>query len=193
LERIYFVSSIDILHRLTSTSNSNQVFFIMVVVSNINVPKPYKKLVLVGDGGVGKTALTNRLRLGTFVEGYVPTLGVEVHPVEHDNTMISIWDTAGQERFSGLGDGYYLNADNVLVVYDVNSARSWASVPGWIDKVKGVLPNVTITLCGNKVDVGSRAVATIVVRTYAEAHGYEHFDVSAKSCFNFQRVVSHVH
>jgi GTPase SAR1 family protein len=93
---------------------------------------------------------------------------------------------------SGLGDGYYLNANNVLVVYDVNSLESWESVPGWITKVNRVSPNATITLCGNKVDVGSRAVATTVVRTYAEAHGYEHFDVSAKSCYQSERVVSHV-
>ena len=62
--------------------------------------KPTFKLVLVGDGGVGKTTFVKRHLTGEFEKKYVATLGVEVHPLEfHTNRgqlVFNVWDTAGQ-------------------------------------------------------------------------------------------------
>ncbi len=73
---------------------------------------PTFKLVLVGDGGVGKTTFVKRHLTGEFEKKYVATLGVEVHPlVFHTNRgplRFNVWDTAGQEKFGGLRDGYYI-------------------------------------------------------------------------------------
>ena len=63
------------------------------------------KIVFIGDGGVGKTILCKNLLGMNFEPRYVPTLGAEVHPVEHSDSVI--WDCPGQERYGGLGDGYY--------------------------------------------------------------------------------------
>lgn len=86
------------------------------------------QLVLVGDGGVGKTTFVKRHLTGEFEKKYVATLGVEVHPlVFHTNRgpiRFNVWDTAGQEKFGGLRDGYYIQGTcrpNVLVV-DVRRA-----------------------------------------------------------------------
>ena len=72
-------------------------------------PKVQFKLVLVGDGGTGKTTFVKHHLNGEF-EKYVATLGVEVHPlVFHTNRgqiKFTVWDTAGQEKFGGLRDGY---------------------------------------------------------------------------------------
>jgi len=66
--------------------------------------KPTFKLVLVGDGGVGKTTFVKRHLTGEFEKKYVATLGVEVHPLEfHTNRgqlVFNVWDTAGQVRAS---------------------------------------------------------------------------------------------
>lgn len=71
---------------------------------------PEFKLLLVGDGGVGKTTLVRRHTTGEFERKYLPTLGVDVHPVVfHTNfgsLQFNVWDTAGQEKFGGLRDGY---------------------------------------------------------------------------------------
>lgn len=62
---------------------------------------PEFKLILVGDGGVGKTTFVKRHLTGEFEKKYVATLGVEVHPlVFHTNRgpiKFNVWDTAGQE------------------------------------------------------------------------------------------------
>jgi len=73
---------------------------------------PEFKLILVGDGGVGKTTFVKRHLTGEFEKKYVATLGVEVHPLGfHTNRgpiKFNVWDTAGQEKFGGLRDGYYI-------------------------------------------------------------------------------------
>ncbi len=78
---------------------------------------PEFKLILVGDGGVGKTTFVKRHLTGEFEKKYVATLGVEVHPLLfHTNRgpiKFNVWDTAGQEvnqypEFSGrLGLGLH--------------------------------------------------------------------------------------
>ena len=95
------------------------------------------KIVFIGDGGVGKTILCKNLLGMNFEPRYVPTLGAEVHPVEHSDSVFTIWDCAGQERYGGLGDGYYICADFAVVFHnpqgkDMNNWRRDFSrvVPG---------------------------------------------------------------
>ena len=69
------------------------------------------KLVLVGDGGIGKTTFVKRHLTGEFEKKYIATLGVGVHPlVFHTNQgaiCFNVWDTAGQENFGHLRDEFY--------------------------------------------------------------------------------------
>ena len=71
---------------------------------------PTFKLVLVGDGGVGKTTYVKRHLTGEFEKKYIATMGAVVHPMDFTTNrgklVFNVWDTAGQEKWAGLRDGY---------------------------------------------------------------------------------------
>ena len=78
-------------------------------VKNIFEP-PEFKCVLIGSGGVGKTAFVQMLSNGNHEKRYVATRGVDVQQLKLNTTegpvTFNIWDCAGQEKFGGLRDGY---------------------------------------------------------------------------------------
>ncbi|CAB4297275.1 unnamed protein product [Prunus armeniaca] len=84
----------------------------MALPNQQTVDYPSFKLVIVGDGGTGKTTFVKRHLTGEFEKKYEPTIGVEVHPLDFFTNCGKIrfycWDTAGQEKFGGLRDGYYM-------------------------------------------------------------------------------------
>lgn len=123
---------------------------------------PTFKCVLVGDGGTGKTTFVKRHMTGEFEKKYVATLGVEVHPlVFHTNRgpiRFNVWDTAGQEKFGGLRDGYYIQGQCAIMMFDVTSRVTYKNVPNWHRDLVRVCENIPIVLCGNKVDIKDRKV-----------------------------------
>lgn len=123
---------------------------------------PTFKCVLVGDGGTGKTTFVRRHLTGEFEKKYEATLGVEIHPlIFHTNRgsiRFNVWDTAGQEKFGGLRDGYYVQGQCAIIMFDVTSRVTYKNVPGWHKDLVRVCETIPIVLCGNKVDVKERKV-----------------------------------
>lgn len=65
---------------------------------------------------------------------------------------------AGQEKFGGLRDGYYIQGQCAVIMFDVTSRVTYKNVPNWHRDLVRVCENIPIVLCGNKVDIKDRKV-----------------------------------
>ena len=85
---------------------------------------------------------------------------MEVHPLSFSTNFgticFNVWDTAGQEKFGGLRDGYYIQGQCGIIMFDVTSRITYKNVPNWHRDLERVCENIPIVLCGNKVDVKVR-------------------------------------
>jgi len=151
---------------------------------------PTFKLVLVGDGGTGKTTFVKRHLTGEFEKKYIATLGVEVHPLTFHTTRgmirFNVWDTAGQEKFGGLRDGYYIQGQCAIVMFDVTARVTYKNVPNWHRDLIRVCENIPMVLVGNKVDVKDRKVKAKSI-TFHRKKNLQYYDISAKSNYNFEK------
>lgn len=151
---------------------------------------PTWKLILVGDGGVGKTTFVKRHLSGEFEKKYVPTLGVEVRPLcfntNYGPICFNVWDTAGQEKFGGLRDGYYIQGQCAIIMFDVTNRTTYKNVQNWHRDLTRVCENIPIVLVGNKVDIKDRRVKAKNI-TFHRKKSIPYYDISAKSNYNFDK------
>lgn len=160
------------------------------------------KVVLLGEGCVGKTSIVLRYVEQKFTDAHVSTLQVglldllsEANTADSQASFVSkklnisgrrvnlaIWDTAGQERFHALGPIYYRDSHGAVLVYDITDEDSFAKVKNWVRELRKMLGEaVCICIVGNKLDLErDRAVPVEEAREYAEAVGAKNCETSAK-------------
>ncbi|XP_065674578.1 ras-related protein Rab-43 [Hydra vulgaris] len=149
------------------------------------------KIVLIGDAGVGKTAIVHRFKYNTFVDRHASTIGVDftIKTIQVDDKKIKlqIWDTAGQERFRTITQSYYRSANGVILVYDVSKMDSFKNINYWLQDVKRYAGNsIYQMLVGNKSDLEShREVPKQEADSFATQLGIlEFMELSAKDNSN---------
>ncbi|MFX0210271.1 MAG: Rab family GTPase [Candidatus Hodarchaeota archaeon] len=117
------------------------------------------KIVLAGDGAVGKTTLRRRYLGEGFQASYLMTIGADfaVKTVEVSERTIKfqLWDLAGQPRFQVVREMYYRGALGGLLVFDVTRWDSFKNLPHWLEELwrsngRGAVP---VVLVGNKTDL----------------------------------------
>ncbi|VBB18902.1 Ras-related protein Rab-1A [Yasminevirus sp. GU-2018] len=146
------------------------------------------KIVVVGDSGVGKSALLTRFADGTYTDTYVSTIGVDfkMKTVDIDGKVVKIqmWDTAGQERFRAITAAYYRGCNGVMFVFDISSRESLDSIAKWRSEVEKYASDkqlkVQCVLVGNKSDLDHRAVSSEKARQVADLLEMEYFETSAR-------------
>lgn len=100
-----------------------------------NSKSPYK-IAIVGDAGVGKSSIVERIVRDRFLNNLNSTVGAAFSTYQHENIQYQIWDTAGQERYQALLPMYLRSAKILLIVYDVTSSKSVTQMIGhWYDFV----------------------------------------------------------
>ncbi|RWS15975.1 ras-related protein Rab-21-like protein [Dinothrombium tinctorium] len=116
------------------------------------------KVVLLGEGCVGKTSLVLRYVDNKFQEKHQTTLQAsfvnKTLTVCGERVKLSIWDTAGQEKFHALGPIYYRDSNGAVLVYDVTDPDSLSKVKKWVKELRSILGNsVCLAVVGNKIDL----------------------------------------
>lgn len=136
--------------------------------------EPYK-VVFLGDGGVGKTALLKRHIENRFEKVYYRTIGAEVHPIRfqtnHGPVTLNIWDTAGQEKYVGLREGYLLGASQAVIFYSADSRLSAKNMAFWESEC-GPVPSFAV---GTKADLGNKVGLNTMLLSVKTANGVAEF------------------
>ncbi|KAH0617143.1 hypothetical protein JD844_028843 [Phrynosoma platyrhinos] len=159
------------------------------------------KLVVVGAGGVGKSALTIQLIQNHFVDEYDPTIEDSYRKqvvIDGETCLLDILDTAGQEEYSAMRDQYMRTGEGFLCVFAINNTKSFEDIHHYREQIKRVKDSedVPMVLVGNKCDLPSRTVDTKQAQDLARSYGIPFIETSAKTrqpmlkelCFTMQRV-----
>ncbi len=117
------------------------------------------KIVLAGDGAVGKTALRERYLGKGFSSNYMMTIGADFAlkeaTIREKSIKFQIWDLAGQPRFGTVRSVYYYGCLGALLLFDVTRPDTFTNLENWLEEIwknngKGMIP---VVLLGNKVDL----------------------------------------
>ncbi|KAF2804382.1 ras-domain-containing protein [Mytilinidion resinicola] len=155
------------------------------------------KLVVLGDGGVGKTALTIQLCLNHFIETYDPTIEDSYRKqvqIDSQSCMLEVLDTAGQEEYIALRDQWIRDGDGFVLVYSISSRPSFARIQKFHDQIQRVKESngstfgPVVMLVGNKCDrVTEREVPAKEGSALARELGCSFVEASAKKCINVEK------
>jgi small GTP-binding protein len=140
------------------------------------------KVVVAGDGNVGKTSLIRQYCEGKFESSRVMTIGVDFQTkrvaLPGGEVKLSIWDMAGQERFAVMRSGFYRGSRAAALVFDVTGAASLANLETWRAEILRVIPDQKFVVIGNKIDL-PRDEATQGAANFAAQIGAEYVETSA--------------
>jgi small GTP-binding protein len=154
----------------------------MAEVYDENVP--CFKVVLLGDTGVGKTAVVDRVSKNLFRTNPAPTVGAQFVAldmiVDGERCVLELWDTAGQEVFRSLAGFYTREARGAFLVFDVANIATFESLEQWSEFLKHNAPGAKVILFGNKCDLTEdRTITAAQVDPFAQRHGFLYAEGSA--------------
>eukprot|EP00768_Dysnectes_brevis_P006425 gnl/Dysnectes_brevis/505_a559_6895.p1 GENE.gnl/Dysnectes_brevis/505_a559_6895~~gnl/Dysnectes_brevis/505_a559_6895.p1 ORF type:complete len:202 (-),score=14.57 gnl/Dysnectes_brevis/505_a559_6895:65-634(-) len=148
------------------------------------------KIVVVGSGSVGKSALTIQFVQKQFVPYYDPTIEDSYQKpctIEDVTCMLNILDTAGQQEFISMREQYLQSGEGFLLVYAItvhNTFEEIASLRDHILRVKDA-ESAPMVIVGNKCDLEKdREVQTDDGKALAKNYGVPFFETSAKDRIN---------
>ncbi|KAF6725356.1 Ras-related protein Rab-7L1 [Oryzias melastigma] len=140
------------------------------------------KILIVGDGNVGKSSFVNRYVSGQFNRTYKMTVGVDfavklLNWSDEEKVRLQLWDIAGQERFISMTRIYYKGAVGCIVMFDISSSSSFLSCRLWKQDLdhKAMLPNgdpIPCILVANKCDLAERAVSADTIDRFSRDNGF---------------------
>ena len=166
------------------------------------MPDATFKVVIFGDGGVGKTALVNKYLTGVFKSDTRLTVGLDFHvkrlKIEQKEVVLQIWDFAGEDRFRYLLPTYVRGASGGIFMYDITRYSSIKHVNDWLDALKlhdnPLQSEIPILLVGGKLDLEEkRAIDCKEAYNLAKTLSLRGFiECSAKTGLNVEPIFTNV-
>ncbi len=146
------------------------------------------KILFAGDSSVGKTTYLTRFRTGEFTNktglpNKPPIIGINITYLNLNTSKgkvkLEIWDchTSKLELLNNF------EMDAAVIMFDVTNQLSYNHIPLYYEKVTNLYPNISIVLCGNKVDCKNRIVNPVNIKFHIK-FDLQYYDVSAKSNYN---------
>ena len=119
------------------------------------------KVIVIGDGGVGKTSLIQKFTQGTFKTDYIKTIGAQLtnYKTEINGYRIELifWDIAGQDDFHFLRPSFYRASKAAIIVYSLEEnhlgERSFDHITSWYEDIKQYCGEIPVVVFANKVDL----------------------------------------
>lgn len=150
------------------------------------------KMILGGDGGVGKTSLVHTFVDGFFETDYKATIGTSIMKKEitsfpsgdkETQVRLMIWDLAGQGQFARVRQTYLADSKCGFIVFDVTRPETFQNVEKWYNEfIKGAGDSIALMLIGNKIDLESeRKVTRAQGEEMAKKLKIPYFETSAKN------------
>lgn len=155
------------------------------------------KVVIVGNGGVGKSSMIQRYCKGTFTKDYKKTIGVDFleRQIELDGeeVRLMLWDTAGQEEFDAITKAYYRGAQACVLAFSMTDRDSFEAVHSWKLKVENECGEIPTVIVQNKIDLMEQAVVNSEeADLLARALGCRLLRTSVKEDVNVAAVFRHL-
>ena len=161
--------------------------------------KKEANILLIGDGAVGKTSLSNVYNGKTFSDQHLATLGLDYFALDvnpksspNDQYNLKIWDTAGQERFKSLTMAFYKQSHGMMICFDITKRKTFESVRRWFLAVNNNCEaDTAVILIGTKCDLADeRVVSTEEAQQLAAESGMTYFETSARENINVNEAFS---
>lgn len=153
-------------------------------------PQEKYKLVVVGGGGVGKSALTIQFIQSYFVSDYDPTIEdsyTKICNIDGTQTRLDILDTAGQEEFGAMREQYMRTGEGFLLIYAINDRGSFNEINKFHTQILRVKDRdeFPMILVGNKADLDlHRQVPKDEALSFARENRIPYMEASAKLRLN---------
>jgi len=160
-------------------------------------PQNDMSLVVLGSGGVGKSALTVQFHQQVFVQEYDPTLEdnyVKRHEVDGKTYKLSILDTAGQDEFSLFRENYYKSGEGFIIVCSFDNRSSLDEIKKFFGEIERITEkrHGPIIIAANKADKENRKFEEDAVRNLANQLNLRYIVTSAKTNLNVENLFTEI-
>lgn len=156
------------------------------------------RLLLIGDAGVGKSAILNRFSDNIFIKDRTTTIGVDFRiknfKIGNDLIKVELWDTTGNKTFRDIVKIFYKRTDYVIFIFDITDHNSFKNIKTWLKEADmHTQKNVKKIIVGNKLDLEDlRLVEYKESLEFANKLGIDYIETSAKNNTNIDELFSHI-